>query len=197
MLSFLFIHLVILVGERLLRFHEQTRGMSMEKYFISYTFYHLYPIITQALHMCLTADLQQAESHFLSVLCGNFSRSKHSQIKTRLSAKQVCRLTVQIPPNWLRGNSAGTQTDFPTGSSGPGKSCPRPAIRLCLSGFLSPSDTEILAHARREAFPFIWKSAQNLRDLNFWKDQAVRKEKCFNSIDVVYQIVINQYQLKK
>ena len=41
------------------------------------------------------------------------------------------------------------------------------------------------------------ESLLNLRDLNFWKDQAVRKEKCFNSTDVVYQIVVNQYQLKK
>ena len=52
-----------------------------------------------------------------------------------------------------------------------------------------PMPEESLSHSS--------ESLLNLRDLNFWKDQAVRKEKCFNSTDVVYQIVVNQYQLKK
>ena len=95
MLSLLYIHLVIHVEEQLLRFHEQTQRYVNGEILYKLHILSLIPNYhTSIAHVFLTADLKQAESHFMSILCGNFSRSKHSQIKTHLFAKQVCQLTV-------------------------------------------------------------------------------------------------------
>ena len=49
-------------------FMNRLRSMSMEKYFISYTFYHISNCHMSIVHVFLTADLKQAESHLMSML---------------------------------------------------------------------------------------------------------------------------------
>jgi len=93
-----------------------------------------------------------------------------------------------------------SQTEFPKSLSRPGKPCQQPAIRLCLSGFLSsrdPPNIKILAPARSDLSQSPDKAAQSPRVSNFWRNLAERKEKYFHpTTGVVYQVVGRQLKGK-
>lgn len=112
--------------------------------------------------------------------------TKHSQIKTNLFSEQFCSIdyigfsklaVAKLLRRSLKLSSL-------KGLSRPGKPYQRPAIRLNLSGLLPSRGPPIvrflhllggsLSHSPDQA-------TLNPRVCRFWKDQAERKNKCFNT----------------